>query len=144
MQIKSPTPKHLESLKQLLQRYDLPYQDLTAAKLPDFLLAWDGHRLAGAGGLEFYTEIALLRSLVVDQGYRNHGLGAHLVHRLEEYACLRGVRRVYLLTTTAERFFTALGYRRTVRETAPAALQETAEFRSLCPDTAVCMQRTLV
>jgi amino-acid N-acetyltransferase len=144
MHIKSPYPTQLELLQQLLQRYDLPYQDLTPTQLSDFLLAWDGPRLAGAGGLEIYTENALLRSLVVDQGYRNHGLGAHLVHRLEEHACLCGVRRVYLLTTTAERFFTALGYKRTVRKAAPTALQATAEFRSLCPDTAVCMTRSLI
>lgn len=143
MHITPPTPSQLEPLQQLLQHHDLPHTDLTAARLPDFLLAWDGPRLAAAGGLEIYAEYALLRSLVVDTSYRGHGLGAHLVHLLEERACLRGVRKVYLLTTTAERFFTALGYTRTTRESAPGVLQETTEFLSLCPDTAACMVRTL-
>jgi amino-acid N-acetyltransferase len=144
MHILPPTPSQLNLLQQFLQRHDLPDTDLTAAQMPDFLLAWDGPYLAAAGGLEIYGETALLRSLVVDEDYRGRGLGAHMVHRLEEHAGLRRVRTIYLLTTTAERFFTSLGYARTPRESAPAVLQATAEFQSLCPDTAVCMSRSLL
>jgi N-acetylglutamate synthase-like GNAT family acetyltransferase len=40
------------------------------------------------------------------------------------------VRKVYLLTTTAEEFFEYLGCRRDPRELAPAAISLTKEFFS--------------
>jgi mannose-6-phosphate isomerase-like protein (cupin superfamily) len=60
----------------------------------------------------------------------------------ESHARNLGVRRLYLLTTTAEAYFAKRGFERCAREAAPAAIRQTREFRSLCPDTAACMVRT--
>jgi amino-acid N-acetyltransferase len=48
-----------------------------------------------------------------------------------------------LLTQTAEVFFANRGYRRIGRADAPQAVQASAEFRSLCPASAVAMSRVL-
>ena len=48
-----------------------------------------------------------------------------------------------LLTTTAEDFFVRRGYGVVGRDAAPAVVQKTTEFRSLCPDSAVCMMKHL-
>ncbi|MGR8918854.1 MAG: hypothetical protein ACU85V_04495, partial [Gammaproteobacteria bacterium] len=52
-------------------------------------------------------------------------------------------RFVSLLTETAAAFFEHLGYSRAPRAAAPATIAATAEFASLCPDTAVCMRRVI-
>ena len=132
-----------EDVKQLLAACELPYQDITAEHLRDFLSLRDGPRLAGVIGLEVFGQVALLRSLAVAPPYRGQGLGSQLTREAEAYARSRGVETLYLLTTTADDFFAERGYRRTERAQAPHDLQETAEFRSLCPNSAVCMVKQL-
>jgi mannose-6-phosphate isomerase-like protein (cupin superfamily) len=51
----------------------------------------------------------------------------------------RGVRDVYLLTTTAARFFERAGFATIPRDQAPLAICQTTEFRSLCPASATFM-----
>lgn len=143
MHIEAPHKNDLNSIQQLLQDSELPYQDLTHQHLEQFLIARDGHEIAAVGGLELYEQAGLLRSLAVQSSYRTHGLGRHLVMQLEDQARRQGVQALYLLTTSAERFFTHLGYNRQARENVPAAIQASREFSELCPDSAVCMFRTL-
>ena len=50
-----------------------------------------------------------------------------------------GLRRLYLLTTTAEEYFPRYGFRRIPRESASPAARESVEFREACPASAVTM-----
>jgi amino-acid N-acetyltransferase len=56
---------------------------------------------------------------------------------------LQGAREIYLLTTTAERFFERLGYARVQREAAPVAIQQTQEFSTLCSSSSALMVKRL-
>jgi amino-acid N-acetyltransferase len=47
------------------------------------------------------------------------------------------------LTETAENFFRGLGYEAIDRRYVPEEIQQSAEFRSLCPASAVCMTKSL-
>lgn len=130
-------------MKELLAACQLPYSDLTPSHLEHFMAAWDGPQMAGVVGLELLGDVALLRSLAVPAEYRGRWIGSQLTRRAEAYARSQGVQVLYLLTLTAEGFFARRGYRVVGRDTAPAAIQETTEFRSLCPDSAVCMVKHL-
>ncbi len=130
-------------IKALLAVCDLPYEDITPAHLEHFWVLRDGPRLAGTVGLELFEDVGLLRSLAVLEEYRGQGIGAQLAETAETYARARGVQALYLLTTTVPDFFARRGYQRTDRDAAPAPLQDTAEFQSLCPDSAVCMVKKL-
>ena len=55
-----------------------------------------------------------------------------------------GVDTVYLLTTTAERFFPRLGFEPITRDQVPTTVQASVEFRSACPASAVVMRKRLV
>jgi amino-acid N-acetyltransferase len=99
--------------------------------------------MAGAVGLELFEDVGLLRSLAVLEEYRGQGIGAQLAETAENYARARRVQALYLLTTTAPDFFARRGYEQTDRAAAPTALQKTAEFQSLCPDSAMCMVKKL-
>ncbi len=120
----------------------LPPGDLSLDR-QDFVVAVRGRRIVGCAGLEPFGEAGLFRSFAVEPGLRNSGLGAALCGRLLAHASTRGVRDAYLLTTTAERFFLRHGFERFDRAAVPAALAASAEFRSLCPATAVCMHRAV-
>lgn len=129
----------LSAIHWLLDVEHLPSEDIDEGALEHFLLCRDEIGVAGVVGLEKYGDVALLRSLVVTQKYMGRGLGRRLVAAAETLAAESRVRRIYLLTTTAEAFFEYLGYRRISREEAPQAIQDTREFSSLCPTTAIVM-----
>lgn len=99
--------------------------------------------LTGAIGLQSFDEVGLLRSLVVAQSARSAGCGSKLVRAVERIANETGVRELWLLTTTARDYFENRGFLAVGRELAPPAIRQTAEFTSLCPDSAVLMMKTL-
>lgn len=131
------------TIKNFLKRNDLLYQDITPSHLDNFLLQWDGSKLIGAVGLEIKGHCALLRSLAVEEPYRNKGLASQLLGKIERHAKTWNVDTLYLLTMTAEAFFAKRGYEKIERNTVPTSVQETEEFKGLCPDTAVCMVKNI-
>ncbi len=94
--------------------------------------------------MERFGKYALLRSLAVAPSHRQRGLGQQLVARLERDARANGVEQLVLLTETAEKFFRAIGYEPIDRGYVPEEIKQSAEFRSLCPASAVCMSKSLV
>ncbi|MCK7593742.1 arsenic resistance N-acetyltransferase ArsN2 [Pseudomarimonas salicorniae] len=126
----------------LLQRAGLPTADLGEGGV-DFLVADQDGRALGVIGLQRFEGVGLLRSLVVDGDHRGRRLGVALVAELEARARAAGTLDLVLLTETAEAFFGRRGYARIERAAAPAVLQQTAEFRALCPASAVCMRKRL-
>jgi len=130
-------------VRRLLGAAELPAADLTPRHLEDFFGCGPEHAPKGVVGLEIHGPEALLRSLAVDESSRGHGCGKALVAEVERYAQGRGVRRVYLLTTTAAEFFEGLGYTAAAREEAPESIRGTSEFSSLCPTSSAFMVKDL-
>lgn len=130
------------AIRALLQKADLPFGDVEVGRQA-FIVAVAGDRIIGAVGLEAYGGCGLLRSLAVAKECRGKGLGNELLERMTTMARSAGVQELVLLTTTAEGFFAARGFERTVRAKAPASLQGTTEFKSICPVSAVCMRKRL-
>jgi N-acetylglutamate synthase-like GNAT family acetyltransferase len=134
----------LAAIRGLLERAKLPTDDLASAPgLQTWVLEVTGD-LAGAVALEGARSAArLLRSLVVAPPHQGRGLGQSLVARVECDARAEGVQQLVLLTETAQGFFGHLGYRIIERSAAPEPLQQSGEFRFLCPASAVCMAKSL-
>ena len=91
--------------------------------LGDFLVADTEDGLAGAIGLERYGSGALLRSAVVRPGDQGTGIGAALVRAVLDRARDGGLREIYLLTTTAERWFPRFGFAPIERDQVPDAVR---------------------
>jgi amino-acid N-acetyltransferase len=134
-------PRH--GVQTLLEGASLPTSDLADVDLRNFFFAGPRDAPIGLVGLQIAAPDALLRSLVVDVKFRSAGLGSQLVARAEEYARSRGVRSIYLLTTTAERFFSARGYKCLDRSTVPDSIRTTREFAEVCPATSAVMLKRL-
>jgi N-acetylglutamate synthase-like GNAT family acetyltransferase/uncharacterized damage-inducible protein DinB len=141
--IAGAAPADLDPVRRLLGAAALPHGDIVAAMLEHFLVARRGAELIGVIGLEPLGEVGLLRSAAVAAPHRGVGLGVALARAIEQHARAVGVRRLYLLTTTAEGFFDRLGYRTVPRPEAPAAIRDTTEYRELCASTSVCMVKTV-
>ncbi len=138
----SPDPP-LEIVQELLSSAGLPTADLTPELLPNFFVRRQGDAPIGVVGLELFGDVGLLRSLAVAAGHRGRRVGGDLLRRAEAHARHRGVRSLYLLTTTAEGYFLARGYARSERDSAPAPIRATAEFSGLCPATAAFLVKDL-
>jgi amino-acid N-acetyltransferase len=50
---------------------------------------------------------------------------------------------VFLLTTTAERFFPKFGFEQIARDEVPASVKASVEFRSACCASAIVMRKQL-
>lgn len=135
-------PSEFPQIVELLRENGLPTSDLAASQVQWLVDAEDG-AIAGAIGLERFGGSGLLRSLAVHASRRGDGRGIRLVDALEAHAREQGIGELVLLTQTAQPFFAARGYHTIARDEAPAPVQDSAEFRSLCPASAVCMARRL-
>jgi amino-acid N-acetyltransferase len=140
--VRAATGAELSHVLGLLESAGLPVAGVPPS-LTDFLVAEDHGALIGAIGLEVYGPAALLRSAVVDSAARGTGVGGMLVDRALWHAQARGVRVVYLLTTTADRYFPRFGFERIPREEVPDDVRTSVEFREACPASAVVMRKVL-
>jgi protein-tyrosine-phosphatase/N-acetylglutamate synthase-like GNAT family acetyltransferase len=143
MEVHPLSPDRHPAVRTLLARSNLPVKDLHEGGLTRFFGVEADGELAGVIGLEAHGRAGLLRSLAVGSHRRGRGLGQALVAHLERAARREGISDLWLLTTTAELFFRALGYQVTPREKAPEEIRNSSEFREVCPSTAVCMHRHL-
>ncbi|SAK87049.1 N-acetyltransferase GCN5 [Caballeronia fortuita] len=126
----------LVGIRALLATCELPTEDVTTALLPGFLVSVDeGGAILGSVCLEPLGTDALLRSLAVAVHRRATGLGTSLLLAIEREARACNYSRLWLLTTSARKFFER------ERTKVPDEVLKTAQFMRLCPSTAVCMKK---
>ena len=138
--LRPAAPSDLAAVERLLTASGLPLDGVREA-LGTFVVAEARGDVVGVAGLEICCDDALLRSVAVQPDWRSHGLGRALVTRVISDAEARGLRALYLLTTTAERYFPSFGFRTISRDEVPDDLRKTAEFRGACPASATVMCR---
>ncbi|HJV84244.1 MAG TPA: arsenic resistance N-acetyltransferase ArsN2 [Noviherbaspirillum sp.] len=141
--IRTSRPDDLPALKTLLATCGLPSEDLTAQHLEHFIVFAQSSRIVASVGIEKLGTDALLRSLAVDPMMRGEGFGNRLLQEIEAHALRHGVRRLYLLTTSADSFFEHHGYQRVERSAVPESIRNTTQYASLCPASAICMCKSL-
>lgn len=134
--------RELRAILELLEQSELPAAGVEE-HLERFFVAREDGELAGCIGLEEYGHSGLLRSLVVSAESQGTGLGGRLVQRLLTEARGRGLSTLYLLTTTAERYFPRFGFEVIARDQIDQSISASEELRGACPDTAVCMRLRL-
>ena len=139
--LRNATRGDLPAIERLLASNNLPTAGV-AASLGGFVVAESepDKRIVGVVGLEHCCdEYALLRSTAVELAWRGTGLGRRLVTHAIAEAESRGIKALYLLTTTAERYFPTFGFVKTDRDAVPDEVKQTVEFREACPSSATVM-----
>lgn len=87
--------------------------------LRDFFVVELDDKIAVCGALEIFTEdLGEVRSLVVAEQYKGHGLGQLIVKRIISEARDLGLRRLMALTYVPQ-FFHKLGFKTVPRSTLP-------------------------
>jgi amino-acid N-acetyltransferase len=132
----------LPHVRKLLERCKLPL-DGVGDHVRTMLVAREGAQIVGTAALELYPDGALLRSVAVHPRRQGSGLGRELTEAALRLAATRGTAAVFLLTTTAERFFPRFGFEEVTRDDVPTSVRASVEFRSACPASAVVMRKRL-
>ena len=136
--IRFATSKDYDTLCHLLETEKLPTVDLNK-ELPHFILKTVEDKIVGSIGLELYGNSALLRSMMVIPDHRNEGIASELIGKLLAYAKENGVRNVYLITNTAEDFFSRKGFIKIDRSKVSEEILSSQEFNGLCPSSSAIM-----
>ena len=140
--IRVATRADLDDIAALLTASDLPtagiHEDICG-----FLVAEHNSRIVGVVGMEKHGRYGLLRSTAVAAEWRGHGVAKQLVDRIITEAERQGVNALYLLTTTAERYFPSFGFDVIARDSAPQEIKASGEFREVCCASATVMCLTL-
>ena len=146
---RTASPADLDAIEGLLASVKLPnagVAEMMAADPSQFIVATEASQpdaIVAVCGLESCCEFALLRSVAVRGDWQARGLGHELIRRAVSEAEARGVHALYLLTLTAEHYFPRFGFQVVSRESVPAPIAGTLEFREACPASAVVMSRAL-
>ena len=136
------TSRELPRVLRLLEESGLPDAGLQE-HLATLLVARDEERIVGSAALEMYGDAALLRSVATHSSVRGQGLGQSLTRAALDLAREEGVTRLYLLTESAETFFTRFGFEPIDRREVPSAVRASVEFTTACPDSAIAMELSL-
>ena len=132
-----------EAWNKLLEAADLPIVDTTDQTEHFFKTTYNYGVIIGAIGLEIYGAYGLLRSLVVDEAYRSKGIAKLLVENVVKHSKTLHLNRIILLTTTADKYFERQHFNRIQRHEVPEEIKQSKEFSSLCPVSAIVMQKIL-
>jgi len=132
----------LENIMRMLHTSNLPSVDCEE-HLDNFIIVEVNNKIIGIGGLEVYGNVGLLRSIVVDADSRKNGVGEIIYTLIAKKASNVGVNILYLLTESAEKYFSGLGFSVLDRDEIPASIKETKQFKELCPSSAKVMSRVL-
>ena len=111
--------------------------------IDNFLVLKVQNKIIGCIAVEIYKKVGLLRSLTVDKKEQKKGYGVALTEFLFSYVKKKKVEQLYLLTTTASEFFKKFGFQVIDRTEADQAIQDTTEFKDLCPCSAILMKKHL-
>jgi amino-acid N-acetyltransferase len=135
-------PEDLDGVLRLLSEHRLPPDGLND-HIGTLLVARQDGRIVGSAALEMYADGALLRSVAVAPMVQRRQLGRELIEAVIRLAQDRRVPAIYLLTTTAENYFPRFGFERVTRADVPTGVQQSVEFTSACPSTAIVMRKLL-
>lgn len=142
--IRNALPQDFRDILQLLDMNELPTVGVQQ-HLHQFLV-WEDmaeSHIEGCIGLEVYGKDALLRSLSVHPKHQGKGVGSQLLNSIIIQAKKENIKSLFLLTTTADKFFKKHHFTRINREDASRGVKESPEFKSICPSTATCMTKSL-
>lgn len=142
IEFKKTSPERVSEVLELLTLANLPTLDI--GENVELFSLETNEEIIGTGGLEIIGQMALLRSVSVVKSQKNSGYGYFIIQNLEEYAKAQKIKELYLLTTTAKEFFEKkCNYEVVERVNVPIEIQNSQQFASVCPSSAVVMKKVI-
>jgi amino-acid N-acetyltransferase len=137
---RTATIDDFNAIQALLMQHQLPIDGL-AQHIQHFEVVMANNQIIGVAGVEQYFPFALIRSVAIDAQYQHQQLGKQLIEVLLSKLNDAGFTTYYLLTETAPTFFSKLNFHIIQRNEVPLVIQQTQEFATICPDSAIVMTK---
>ncbi len=132
-----------ETIRDLLTLVKLPTESLEKNS-STFYVGQTDKSIDVVAAYEYYERDALLRSVAVRPELQKRGLGDSIVDFMISTARAQGIRRIVLLTETAQLFFEKKGFKVVDRSSiVNEPMKRSSEFTYACPTSAVCMMLNL-
>lgn len=143
VEFKKTLPEKKSEVLRLLSLANLPTIDI--GENVELFSLEISENIIGTAGLEVIDNIGLLRSVSVLETQKGNGYGQLITENLEKYAKTQNIKELYLLTTTAKEFFEKkCNYEVIERINVPTEIQNSQQFASVCPSSAVVMKKVLI
>lgn len=143
-EIRQASANDLTEVQELLNNAGLP-TDGVEDNIKNFLVATTKtNKLLAVIGMEQAGSDVLLRSLVCDSNFSKQGIAAELVKSTLASAARDGIKRLYLLTQTAENYMKRFGFKTIERQEIPGNLLKQSKLNTACPACSTCMILELV
>ncbi len=140
---KASKPEDISVVTKLLQEQNLPTGGIED-QFENFILVFTHNsEFVGCGGLELYGDYGLVRSMAIRSEFQNKKIGSKLINQIEKVAKDNNIKQLYLLTETAERFFSKHGYSTIERINIPESISNTYEYSVACKQSAIVMSKNL-
>lgn len=141
--IRSARQDDLPGIRHLLADCQLPADGVEDWIDKGYCVVEEQIGIIGIAGVEPYPPCGLLRSVAVSPGRRGNSIGETLIKDRLAWARAMGLSQVYLITVDADLYFKRFGFKAVHRENVPAEIRRSAEFSSICPETAIVMVKSL-
>lgn len=142
IKINKADPEAYATVLALLKAAGLPTEDISK-DLENFWIAKTAGNAIGVIGMDLYAPYGLLRSMTVLPEYRNKGIASRLVDQVEQLAKKLDLSELYLITNTAESYFSKKGFQLIMKAELPASVASSEEMNGLCPASSVIMRKTI-
>jgi N-acetylglutamate synthase-like GNAT family acetyltransferase len=137
------TESDFSEINDLLNSVSLPWVETDNCPRYFFVSKNTENKIIASIGLEIYGTYGLLRSLAVDPDNRNKGIALLLIDEIIKQSHALQLKAVYLLTTTADKYFLKNGFEDVQRNDIPEELTHSQEYSSICPASAITMRKSL-
>ncbi len=142
LDIRKATQNDYMAIIHLLLSNQLPSLDIHSLNI-ELFVGLHHQEIIATLGIEKYDDVALVRSFCVQEAFRSQRIGEAMLQYLFQHCQYENIQSLYLLTTTAENYFKRYGFKTIERATVPVVIQQTKEYSSLCPSSAIMMSKKI-
>ena len=86
------------------------------------------NQIVAVYAFEIFDHVGILRSVAVIDEYKGSGIGTHIMKQVETDVIELKLKKLILLTTTAEKFFEKFGFDIIPRDSVPEVVKQSFEF----------------
>ena len=133
MSVEKPLQFDLKDVLELLDLVNLTTEGVSD-NLDHFFVVKENGTIVGCAGVEVYEKIGLLRSLAIHPDHQKSGLGTELTEKLLTYAEDMGIQELYLLTSTARKFFEKFEFKLLAKDDLKPIIKRSPNFSHSCED----------
>ena len=142
LKIIAATEIDLQDIALLLKSNDLPSFGLQEHISTTVLIKRDD-KLIACSSLELYGKVGLLRSVAVNKSDQGTGHGSEVVNATITLAIKKGIKKLYLLTAIARKYFEKSGFAVVNRKDVDKQVLKSSEFTLSCCLDAIVMLKNL-